>query len=54
VALGHDASEATPAVREAMAEAMAPWPSATVVDTSTATPAETLAAASVALGTSGR
>ncbi len=44
-----DVSEATPPVRAAMEQSMDAWPSATVIDTSGATPAESLALALGAL-----
>ena len=40
-----DPSEATPEIREAMARSVKPWVSATHIDTTTRTPAETLAVA---------
>ncbi len=39
---GSDASEATPQIRAAMAERMDAWPSATTIDTSSRTPAESV------------
>ena len=40
-----DPSEATPEIRQAMARSVKPWGSATHIDTTTRTPAETLAVA---------
>ena len=49
---GTSASEATPEVREAMAERMDPWRTATVIDTTRCGPADAVAAAASALATS--
>ena len=49
---GADPSEATPAVRAAMARAMDPWPSASIVDTTAASPDASLDRACDLLGVS--
>jgi hypothetical protein len=50
---GGDASEATPHIRVAMAQRMDAWPSATTIDTSGRTPAESISWALRELATRG-